>query len=720
MAIKFRQLGSDIKLYLVIISLLVTLAYITTVNTEGNYRLSYLWLTILSLVIIGLIMLVIILTKSLIKLYHDFKQEEPGSRLTVRLVSLFALLILVPSTTVYSFSIYFLQNGINNWFHVDVDQALDNSLELGRSALGIRMRTLLRQTRFMAGVLSDLPVNDLDHGLRELARLSGALELGIWNMDGQVLIFSSDNPSIIAPSQPNNAIFDQLRKGEDYIASEPSNNGILRLRAAVKLSKTPGSQRDYILHAMFPVNERLNMLGKKVQSSYADYKELSYLRKPLISIFILTLSLIILLAGLLSVWFAIWISRRIVYPLQELAEGTQAVASGKYNTQLSPVSAVDYDEINFLVDSFNQMTQRLAYARNSSQRSHRQLEQQTNYLSTILTSLSSGVITLDDSLLLKTANIASSNILNYDLQQLLDLPLNQLSEKQSRLTHFTQILARQMQQQTIWKQELILDPDKQQILMCHGTPLPNNTGWIVVFDDITALIQAQRNAAWGEVARRLAHEIKNPLTPIQLSAERLQYKYLPLLPKNQTDLLTKLTDTIIKQVEAMKGMVNDFADYARSSGLCLQSYVITELINEVLILYQHTNKNCLSLIENPAIKTMTVDKNRFRQALHNLIKNAIEAGEDAHLPVTIEIRYARIEQHNADWLELKICDYGPGIPDNMISILFEPYTTNKAGGTGLGLAVVKKIIEEHNGVVWAENLPSGETCITIRLPYGEC
>ena len=715
MALKFiHRVSSGPAPYFVLGGLLLTLAYLLSAATQDSSRLNDLFLILFGVGILSLILLAAILIRSLLRLYRDFKRKEAGSRLTIRLVALFVMLILGSTTIVYSFSIHFLHRGINSWFDVKVEQALNDSLELSRTAFGIRLRTLLRQTRMMAGVLSELPESDINHNLRELTQLSGALELSIWSIEGKLVTSSIENPAIMVPNRPNEAIFRQLQQKEDYIGLDPSENDELQLRAAVLIPKNTALQQERILHVLFPVNEHLSSLGKTVQNAYTDYKELSYLRKPLITIFTLTLSLIVLLTVLVSIWFAIWISRRMVQPLQELADGTQSVASGNYNTRLT---SAGHDEIGFLVRSFNQMTQRLTQARNATQRSHRQLEQQTNYLGTVLGSLSSGVITLDDKHHLKTANVTSSTILDINLQHNLESPLEKISEKHAPLEDFVQMVSEQIQQHRSWQQQLELHPSKRhQTLMCRGTPLPNEAGWVIVFDDVTTLIQAQRNAAWGEVARRLAHEIKNPLTPIQLSAERLQRKYLPLLPDDQTELLNKLTNTIIQQVDAMKDMVNDFSDYARNPGLQLSDYAMSDLIQDVLALYQSNSEHHVSLLKDQQPLNVKIDSNRFRQVLHNLVKNAIEASEEAGLPIVIELSYKRIQDNQTNWLELKIRDHGPGIPENMLNKLFEPYATNKIKGTGLGLAIVKKIIEEHHGIVWAENISPLGACIMIRLP----
>ncbi|AFI83113.1 sensor histidine kinase [Methylophaga nitratireducenticrescens] len=712
-----RGLSSGTAPYFSLALLLLILAYMLSAATQDTSRLNDLFLYIFGLGLICLLLLAGILGRGLYRLYRDFKRKAPGSRLTLKLVSLFVLLIVGSTSIVYGFSVHFLQRGINSWFDVKVEQALEDSLELSRNAFGIRMRTLLRQTRMMAGVLSELPDTRLTNSLRELVQLSGALEISIWNMQGRLVVSSIENPAIILPNAPDESIVRRLQQGEDYIGLDPAANDELQLRAAVMLPRKSILAEERFLHVAFPVNEHLSSLGKNVQDAYTDYKELSYLRKPLVTIFTLTLSLIVFLTMLASIWFAVWISRRMVQPLQELAAGTQAVASGNYNMQLT---ASGHDEIGFLVRSFNQMTQRLTQARNASDRSHRLLEQQTSYLTTVLGSLSSGVITIDKDLYLRTANVASSQILGVNLQQRLESSLDSLAKLNDNLHSFALLIQNYTFKAVAWQQQIELQQTKgRQTLMCHGTPLPADTGWVIVFDDITALLQAQRNAAWGEVARRLAHEIKNPLTPIQLSAERLQHKYASLVPPDQTETLQKLTDTIVQQVEAMKDMVNEFSDYARSPGLQLEKVSIGELLREVLTLYQSHSNHQFTLLNSPTDIRIRLDKNRMRQVFHNLLKNAIEASEEAEKAVDIVISYHMIVQQHMPWLEIIINDQGPGFPQNMVDKLFEPYATTKIKGTGLGLAIVKKIIEEHGGDVWAENLNPEGAGIIIRLPLEE-
>jgi len=709
-----KRLSSGALPYYSLGALLLFLSFLLTSATQDSSSLNNLFLVILGVSVVTLFLLVAILGRSLFRLYRDFKAKKEGSRLTSRLVFLFTLLILVSTTVVYGFSVHFLHRGIDSWFDVKVEQALNDALELSRTAFGLRTRTLLRQTRMMSGLMGELPEADLNHNIRELSQLSGAIELSLWTIDGQLITTSISNPGIIIPNRPNDSILNQLAQKKDYIGIDPDDKDTLQLRAAVPLPNKNPLQQDRFLQVIFPVDERLSTLGHTVQEAYTDYKELNYLRKPLISIFTLSLSLIVLLTLLASIWFAIWISRRIVKPLQDLAAGTQAVASGNFNTKLS--ASKGHDEIGFLVRSFNQMTQRLTQARHASQNSHRELEQQTNYLTAVLSSLSSGVITIDENHILQTANLASNKILGFNLSEHTNASINTLTLKHRHIGVFTNLIMQQNKSSDNWQQQIELQQKKGlQVLMCRGTALPDTAGWVIVFDDVTTLLQAQRNAAWGEVAKRLAHEIKNPLTPIQLSAERLQHKYQPLLPEDQTHTLTKLTDTIVKQVEAMKEMVNDFSDYARNPGLQTKTTVLAPLLREILALYQSNRAHHLSLVSADHNVVVDIDSNRFRQVIHNLLKNAIEASEEAKLEVNIVLSYHIVEADDKSWLELSLRDHGPGIPNDMLNTLFEPYATNKIKGTGLGLAIVKKIIEEHHGDVWAENNDGGATII-IRLP----
>lgn len=409
-------------------------------------------------------------------------------------------------------------------------------------------------------------------------------------------------------------------------------------------------------------------------------------------------------------------ARRLVAPVADIARGTRAVAEGDYEQQL-PLPKHD-DELAFLVASFNAMTRRIARARDAATRSQLAVETQRNYLETVLGRLSSGVIALDAEHRLRTANPAARQIL--DLGNMEDQgPTLARIERERLADPWSRDGAPPDRQWRRLAREVELDRgETRQTLMCRGSTLPlpdsEQRGHVVVFDDITSLITAQRNAAWGEVARRLAHEIKNPLTPIQLSAERLRHKLLAKADENDARVIDRSTRTIIQQVEAMKAMVNDFSDYARSAGIRAEPIELDRLVQEVLDLYRSAGNTALEVDLDAPKAFIRGDPLRLRQVVHNLIKNAQEA-LDGRADACIQVASRIVRDGDGETIELTVTDNGPGFDERLFERLFEPYVTTKAKGTGLGLAIVKKIIEEHRGVIRVDNRGPGAS-IKIHLP----
>jgi len=398
------------------------------------------------------------------------------------------------------------------------------------------------------------------------------------------------------------------------------------------------------------------------------------------------------------------------------------VANGDYDQQL-PLPKYD-DELGFLVASFNAMTRRISQARRQAARSQNEVESQRAYLETVLGRLSSGVIAFDAEGNLRTANAASREILQVDLRSHLGRPLAELGMASPKTQQFVDAITDALRDPVReWREEVILyGGEGRQVLMCRSTPFAQagqrQRGHVVVFDDITALIQAQRDAAWGEVARRLAHEIKNPLTPIQLSAERLRRKFLRTLPEGDAEVLDRATHTIVQQVEAMKAMVNDFAEYARVPTLKTEPLVLDQLVTEVMELYKGSATGARLQVElGIGDYEIEADPMRLRQVVHNLVKNAQEAiGEQSDGRISVRTRIR--ERRDGCFVELRVDDNGPGIDRELLGKLFEPYVTTKLKGTGLGLAIVKKIVEEHGGIIWAENSSQGAS-VVLQLPLSK-
>ncbi len=670
----------------------------------------YSWLlvinTIGSVILLGL---VIINAYSLVR---ELRKKEAGSRLTTRMISLFVLLALAPAAIVFYFSVQFLHQGIDSWFNVEIDRAMDDALELSQSSLAQRMNWHIKQTRQMSAKLQNLPEASIPLELGNLSTESEAIEIAVFSSQGHILASSSSNPSDILPHLPDEQIWLQLRQNKAYFAYEAVENDEMVARIIEPIPDT----QNLFLQVLYPLPMRISDLSDSIEFAFIRFQEMTFLRDSLKTSFSLILLLVLLLSLLAAIWVAFVSIRNIVAPVKDLVKGTQAVAEGDYQQQL-PVT--NQDDLGFLVESFNQMTRRIARSRDETRIAGLEVENQRAYLETILANLTAGVISFDANFYIRTANQAAYRILHIPVSHFVGQTLLNLAVKHHELAEILVAIQRLLEQaDDIWEQRIVfLGPNGRQELLCRGTPLfsqmGERIGAIVVFDDVTDLIQAQKNAAWGEVARRLAHEIKNPLTPIQLSAERLQHKLAKELPEASAEFLHRGTKTIVQQVEAMKRMVDDFSEYARPSKKQVERINLQDLIQEVLALYMHSNVlfHCQFSEGNTVVE---VDPVSIRQVLHNLIKNALEATSAGKCQ--IEIKTSHVNRNNTEYVELGIYDNGSGLHADQIETIFEPYVTSKSKGTGLGLAIVKKIIEEHGGVIWVDTSYNAGAGFVIQLP----
>jgi nitrogen fixation/metabolism regulation signal transduction histidine kinase len=686
---------------------------------QNSETLSRLQNGILLFSFIGILVLLILIVANLTQLVRDYRNHVPGARLKARMVVLLVALTVVPLLVVYTFSLQFINRGIDSWFSVEVEEGLETALELSRSALDVQMRENLADVRSMAQQIESSGRTNIVGELGELRRVSGAAELTIFTMSNdQILATSAENPFPTVPQFPSDELIFQLRQGGggSYVSLEPLADGGLEIIAAANLMVgTFGGESDVLL-ATFPVEQQLSELAGRAEASYDQYAELAFLRTPLKTSLTATLSIVLLTGLLAAVYGAFFSARRLVVPIQQLMAGTQAVARGDFDTRV-PIPA--RDEIGFLVNSFNDMTKQLATADEEARSSQQQVESERGKLETILARLSTGVISLETDMRIRTANQASSAILGSDLETHLGESLVTLAENQPLLSQFVVVSQSHLERgESDWREQIVLRSEVgRRVLMCACAALPGEHdeqgGYVVVFDDITALMQAQRDAAWGEVARRLAHEIKNPLTPIQLSAERLRRRYLSS-PTKDSELLDKATYTIIQQVEAMKEMVNAFSEYARAPDMEWTEFNLNDVISEITELYHHESSLALelSLETLPSVKA---DAGRMRQVFHNLIRNALEAmgrSDDQQLKISTQ----HTHDEGMGFIKIKVEDNGPGFSDEIVEEVFDPYVTSKPKGTGLGLAIVKKLVEEHDGRITARNRKQGGAVISILLP----
>lgn len=648
----------------------------------------------------------------LIELLHKLKMKVFGAKLTLRLMVFFALMSILPGVLIYSLSVQFLSKSIESWFDVRVDKALEGGLNLGRTTLDNMRKDLEKRANTMAFSLVDIPDDDILSRFNRLLDQTGAQDGTLFSQSGQIIAYSgSENESAGQVLEfPAPSILRQIRMQKTYSVIESIPNKGLYLRVVVPVNVLKLNEDIRVLQLLKHVPKQLAQDAETVQSVYRDYQGLSLSRLGLKRLYGLTLTLSLLLALLCALAISFFISENLSAPLAILAEGTRAVAQGDFS-QFHPVQS--RDELGILTQSFNIMTHQLAEARASVEKNHAQLESAKAYLESILSSLSSGVLAFDESFTLRSANPAACHILNTELIELVNSPLEKWDELFPVLLPISSAIRTEFHAtgKAEWQNQVEL-PGKtgSQTLLMRGSRLPAVTekGYIVVFDDVTHLIQAQRNAAWGEVARRLAHEIKNPLTPIQLSAERLQFKLGEKLEPQDSKMLSRSTQTIINQVAALKSMVDAFSQYAKSTEPDFQLIDINTLIHEVLTLYE-SNQVTMQLDENlPKIRG---DQTQLRQVIHNLLKNAQDA--------LVDIKNSKIivyTEHTDGYIKMSICDNGTGFPEHLMPRAFEPYITTKPKGTGLGLAIVKKIIEEHSGSIQIENLSSGGACVSITLP----
>jgi nitrogen fixation/metabolism regulation signal transduction histidine kinase len=486
----------------------------------------------------------------------------------------------------------------------------------------------------------------------------------------------------------------------------------LYLRAVIAVPFASSSDGLFALQVIMAVPKNLVADAQSVETGFRDYQQLGFQREGLKRLFALTLTLAMLLTLFSAIALSFLLSERLSSPLSALADATRAIARGDF-TRLNPVKS--RDEFGVLTQSFNTMTRQLREASDVVATKQQQLENANAYLESILGHLTSGVITLDARMYVKTINKNAEDMLGFEYQALQGVRLPEWGSALPQLKSLIGEIRTQLanMRERTWERQIAFEgPHGRRTLLVRATKLPANidSGFVFVFDDITGLIQAQRDAAWGEVARRLAHEIKNPLTPIQLSAERLQQKLANKLPPLEQDLLTRATNTIVAQVGALKGMVDDFSLYSRSSRLAPVPLDFNELVRDVLVLYESTT---VSISTNLAgdIPMLMADPALMRQVLHNLIQNALDACSGGSNPaVSISTRIAD------NWVMLGVDDNGSGVREDVMASIFEPYVTTKPKGTGLGLAIVKKIVDEHRGRISVSNVKPHGASVQICLP----
>ena len=709
--------GAVLVLSLVLLFLLTQ----ATGNRE-LYERNYARLLVLNIAVAALLLLVI--GWIVLRLYLRLRQGRFGSRLLVKLAAIFALVGLMPGLMIYVVSYQFVSRSIESWFDVKVEGALDAGLNLGRATLDAMALDLASKTRQAATQLSEAPDSSAGLALERLRDQLSASDVVLWTAGGQVIASVGDSRFKINPERPAPALFRNARaqrvatqiEGLDELsggsAAIPGTAPTGRIQAVALVSSNSvgltGESRFLQVTQAIPASVVANAIA--VQEANREYQERALARGGLRKMYIGTLTLSLFLAVFSAVLLAVLLGNQLAKPLLVLADGVRQVALG----DLTPKAALQgKDELGGLTRSFADMTQQLSDARTAVQLSMSQVDAARANLQTILDNLTAGVIVLDAQGRILSSNPGATRILRapmaaYHGQLLGEVPGLDLFAKDVN-AQFADFLSDVNAPHGLeqWQQSFELNaampgsPDNAITLIARGAKMPGAEEFLLVFDDVSEMVSAQRAQAWGEVARRLAHEIKNPLTPIQLSAERLEMKLGGKLAAPEQALLTKSVKTIVDQVDAMKRLVNEFRDYARLPAAELKPVDLNALINDVIQLYSVDNAVVPVHAElDPNAPLIKGDAQQLRQVIHNLVQNAQDAQEGAPgAVVTIKTDYAK----SSSRVRLSVRDNGSGFPEHILKRAFEPYVTTKVKGTGLGLAVVKKIADEHGARVDISN-----------------
>ena len=634
-----------------------------------------------------------------------------GAKLTARLFLIIGLMSLVPGLVVYGVSVQFLVRSIESWFDVRMESALEGGLALGQSALEHVQRETVKKAERLAQQLGDLPPILQTARLDDLREAAGVQELGLFDDNGNMLGFSSSDRSTLLPKPPERGALWQVRLQQVWSRLQATGSGGITVRVVAPVNMASLSVRPRVVQVVQPIPQQLAQDAQQVEEARQGYQELLLSRLGLKRLYGISLTLALALALFSAFSLAFVLSERLAAPLRALARGTRAVARGDF-TQVQTVSS--RDELGMLTQSFNRMTRQLSDARATAEESRDKLLEANSYLEGVLSSVTTGVVTLEHDLAVRVANPAAAGILGVARSDLEGRSLLDWGTENPVLADFSRDMALHFHESPTrpWREQIELaTATGKRILLARGTPLATGESpdYVLVLDDVTQLLQAQRDAAWGEVARRMAHEIKNPLTPIQLSAERLEAKLLDRLDGAARETLIRATATIVGQVAAMKGLVDAFAQYARLPSPRIERLDINALVTEVLHMYEGSIPIESHLAEG--LPPVAGDPALLGQVLVNLMKNAQEALEGSAAPL-ISVSTA---QHGSQ-VSLCVQDNGHGFPEELWDRLFEPYVTSKPKGTGLGLPVVKKIVEEHHGSIAVDNPETGGARICVSLP----
>jgi nitrogen fixation/metabolism regulation signal transduction histidine kinase len=703
------------------VALVLAFLVALTGDARAFYERNFTWLLWLNVAVAMVLGLVVMLAA--IRLALRMRQRKFGSTLLLKLAGIFAIVGVLPGVMIYTVSYQFVSRSIEIWFDERVEGALDAGIALGRGTVDALQKDAMQRARQAADRVGDTRSALIPITLERLREQTGAQEVSLLGAQGQTLT-SVGSTARIVTDRPAASLLRQARtqrvtsvvEGLEDDAAAARRASVqppsIRAIALIPSAELTIGTEDRFLMLVQAIPPDVAASALEVQSAYREYQQRALARGGLRKMYIGTLTLALVLAIFGAVLLAVLLGNQLAKPLLLLAQGMKEVAAG--DLKAKPVS-VSKDEIGGLTRSFAVMTEQLGQARAEVQRSVVQLEGERTRLQTVLDALSAGVIVLDAQGGIDIANPGAARILRLPLGAHRGRPMTAVDGLQD----FAQAVTKRFElhrsnpeagERDHWQESMELRPSTAHdaiTLLVRGAALPGQAK-LVVFDDITEVVSGQRAAAWAEVAQRLAHEIKNPLTPIQLSAERLQMKLEPkLVEPNDQSMLKRSVDTIVAQVQSMKQLVDEFRDYARLPAAKLEPVDLNELLSEVLALYGQAMESGHLVAERERdLPAILGDATQLRQVIHNLVQNGLDAvGEQAQGRVMVQTQAARGDDGLLRAVRLNVSDNGPGFPEKVLKRAFEPYVTTKSKGTGLGLAVVKKIADEHGARVRIGNRP---------------
>ena len=701
-----RRIGLWLLPTISVIALLVAALWLAADAERAESQLggAYAWLFGISL--LAVFVLVVAIARAVWRLWREREQAAPGARLNVRLALLLGL-IAVPSTLLVSaFAMRFLDAGIDSWFRVDLEAAHTAARTLGEQMLHREERMVLARLDRLAQTISEDVTVDVQSQLDLLLEADVDLEAHLASYDraGTLEAQAYSTLAITQPPPPDDALLVQVREA-GRVAQTLTLADVLVVRALIAVTDRDGG--GHVLQWIEPLPAELAPQLQLLERSAVDYAQLRFQRTALKTSFVLILGLVTLLALLATLLAALAATRRLTRPIAMLAQATSAIGEGRFGAQIAVASD---DDLGALTAAFNRMSRGLAELDAREQLSRAESEHARAHLAAVLSRLSAGVISVDADAIL-TANAAAAQLLASSSEALTAQPFDIAATASPAARQLIALIrGKLVDARSEWRDELLLPGDPPKALLVRAVQLPGGgLRYVVIIDDMTVIAQAQREAAWAEVARRLAHEIKNPLTPIRLAAERMQHRFAGKLDASDAQVLERATQTIVAQVDALKGLVNAFGDYAKPARMELRPLALGALFDEVLDLYDSSDQCRITRSIERDLPEVRGDRERLRQLLVNLLTNAVEAGGHG---IAIDAGVHR----SGDGIELSVRDHGPGLPAQFDGRWFEPYMSTKPKGGGLGLAMVQKIAEEHGGRIAAANAEGGGACFVLWLP----